>query len=99
MTYKDKYHPQVKKDLKKIAPNVREIIKTQYIPKLLLNPKQDEYLSGDLEGIYSYHVKIAKTDYRIAYIVEENESAKTVFVLMIAKRGEFYNLLKQRVKK
>lgn len=35
-------------------------------------------------------------EYRIAYVVDED--AKTAFMLMIGKRGEFYKLLKRRIK-
>jgi addiction module RelE/StbE family toxin len=96
MTYEDKYHPKVKKDLKKLDPNLREAIKTEHIPAILLNPEKGEPLTGDLGGISSYHLKFIGQGYRIAYIVDEN--AKTIFVLMIGKRGEFYKLLKRRIK-
>jgi addiction module RelE/StbE family toxin len=94
--YLDEYHPQVKKDIKHLMPALREVIKNQHIPKLLTNPLQGEFLVGDLSGIRSYHFTFAKQQYRIAYIVEEN--IRTVFILMIGKRGEFYSLLKNRVK-
>lgn len=94
--YKDEYHPQVKKDLKKLTPAFREAVRTEHIPSILSNPEKGQLLIGDLSGIYSYHLKFARQEYRIAYVVDEN--AKTVFVLMIAKRGEFYTLLKRRIK-
>jgi addiction module RelE/StbE family toxin len=94
--YRDEYHPQVKKDIKHLSPTLREEIKTQHLPKLLANPHQGELLVGDLSGIRSYHFTTAKQSYRIAYVIEEN--MHTVFILMIGKRGEFYTLLKRRVK-
>jgi addiction module RelE/StbE family toxin len=94
--YQDEYHPQVKKDIKPLSPTLRELIQTQHLPKLLANPYQGELLVGDLNGIRSYHFTSAKQPYRIAYVVEEN--THTVFILMIGKRGEFYSLLKKRVK-
>jgi addiction module RelE/StbE family toxin len=92
--YKDEYHPQVKKDLKHLNPTLREVIKTQHIPEILANPTQSELLVGDLSGIRSYHFTFAQQQYRIAYVIEE--SSQTLFILMIAKRGEFYTLLKKR---
>ncbi|BAQ60623.1 hypothetical protein GM3708_1029 [Geminocystis sp. NIES-3708] len=93
--YKDQYHPRIKKDLKKLDPRIREEIKNKYIPNILLSPNIGHNLEGDLSGILSYHITIFKQQYRIAYIVDEN--VKTVFILMIGKRGDFYTLLKRRI--
>jgi len=93
--YKDEYHPRIKKDLKKLEPQIREQIKTKYIPNILLSPDIGHNLEGDLSGILSYHITIAKQQYRIAYIVDKN--VKKVFILMIGKRGDFYTLLKRRI--
>jgi len=35
--YKVEYHPAVKKDLKKIDPQIRKKIRYEYIPIILLN--------------------------------------------------------------
>jgi mRNA-degrading endonuclease RelE of RelBE toxin-antitoxin system len=94
--YEVKYHPKIKKDLKKVDPPIREKIRTGHIPKILSDPEAGEKLSGDLSGTYSYHLKISGQEFRIAYIADEQ--AKTVFVQMIAKRGEFYVLLKRRIR-
>lgn len=96
MMYRDEYHPQVKKDLKKLSPNLREAVRTEHIPAILSEPEKGELLTGDLGGISSYHLKFVRQEYRIAYVADED--TKTVFVLMIGKRGEFYRLLKRRIK-
>lgn len=72
--YSDRYHPQVKKDLKHLDPSLREIIKTQHIPKLLADPIQGELLVGDLNSIRSYHFTFTGQHYRIAYLIEESSS-------------------------
>jgi len=95
--YKDEYHPQIKKDLKKLHPILKETIKTEYIQEILSAPQKGEMLSGDLKNIRSYHFVFNKQEYRIAYVVDEE--TETISVLMIAKRGEFYSLLKRRIKK
>jgi len=94
--YEAKYHPKIKKDLKRLDPPTRNKIRTEHIPKILSNPGTGETLSGDLSGTYSYHFTIARQQFRIAYIVDEQ--TKTVFVQMIAKRGDFYVLLKRRIR-
>ena len=93
--YKDEYHPQVKKDLKKIDAPVREKIKNVFIPEILENSEVGINLVGDLIGIRSYHFTHSKQQYRIAYIV--NEDDRIVFIQMVAKRGDFYTLLKRRI--
>ncbi len=93
--YKAKYHPGIKKDLKKIDAPIREKIKNEHIPKILTSPKIGEALAGDLKGTRSYHFTASKQQFRIAYIAEED--AKEVFVQMIGKRGDFYTLLKKRI--
>lgn len=93
--YKDEYHPKVKKDLKKIDPRIREKIKDTFTPEILANPDIGDSLVGDLRGILSYHIIVARQHYRIAYIVDEDE--KKIYIQMIAKRGDFYTLLKKRL--
>jgi len=70
--YKDEYHPQVRKDLKKLDPKLREIIKTEYIPAILSAPEKGEPLVGDLRNIRSYHLTFVKQEYRIAYVIQED---------------------------
>ncbi len=90
--YKDEYHPHVKK----LDPQIREEIKTKYIPNILLSPDIGDNLEGDLSGVRSYHVTIIKQQYRIAYLIDEE--LKKIFILMIGKRGDFYTLLKRRTR-
>ena len=94
--YDAEYHPKIRKDLKKIDPPIREAIRSEHIPVIMSNPEVGKSLAGDLCGTYSYHFKIAKQEFRIAYIVDEK--AKKIFIQMIAKRGDFYTLLKRRIK-
>jgi len=95
MPYKDEYHPGVKKDLKQLdKPVIREAFEV-HIEKLVQNPDIGEVLHGDLEGVLSYHFRKNKIDYRIAYTV--NEAQKIVYVLRIAKRENFYEVLKRRL--
>ncbi|MBI4619586.1 MAG: type II toxin-antitoxin system RelE/ParE family toxin [Desulfobacterales bacterium] len=52
-------------------------------------------LHGDLEGVFSYHFRKNRVDYRAAYTIEEAE--KIVYILMIGKRESFYEVLKRRL--
>ncbi len=94
--FKERYHPAVKKDLRKIDRDAREKIKDVWLPKLLSEPHEGKELTGPLSGIRSYHFKAGKVQYRIAYVLEENDFI--INVLMIAKRESFYQILSKRIK-
>ncbi len=91
--YNDEYHPQVKKDLKKLASHIRKEIQNKHIPAIISDPAIGEPLTGDLNGIQSYHFTIAKQQFRISYTIYNN----TIFILMIGKRENFYITLKRRI--
>ena len=94
--YNDEYHPQVKHDVKKLSGQLREQIKLEHIPTILEHPEEGEMLVGDLKGIWSYHFSFNSQQYRLAYMIDQ--TSNTVIILMIGKRGEFYQLLKRRIK-
>jgi len=93
--FRDEYHPQVKKDLKKLDRPVLAEVKEVHILRILADPHCGEELAGDLAGIYSYHFNKNKVQYRISYIVEE--IGEIIFILMIGKREAFYRVLKRRL--
>lgn len=93
--YRDQYHPQVRKDLKKLDKKLRQDIELIHLPSLLEQPEQGAELTGDLSGIQAYHFISHNQSCRIAYLVDEQEGM--VFVLMIAKRENFYTVLKRRM--
>ena len=96
MSYRDEYHPKVKADLKKIDRSVIKDIFDTHIPNILKNPHDlGEPLRGSLEGIRTYHFRKNKVEYRIAFAVEEDISV--VYILMVGKRENFYEILKRRL--
>ena len=94
--FNERYHPAVKKDLRKIDAGIREKIKNEWIPKLLSEPQKGNELTGPLTGIHSYHFKVGKRHYRIAYVIEKDDLI--INVLMIAKRESFYQILRKRIR-
>ncbi len=92
MSYRDEYHPKIKSDLKKLGkPVLRELFDT-HINIILDDPHEaGEALHGSLEGIATYHFRLNKVEYRIAFAVKEE--SKTVYILMIGKRENFYDIL------
>ena len=95
MPYKDEYHPRIKNDLKGLDKPVKKDIEDFHIEKILKDPYASEKLYGNLEGFFSYHFTKTRIEYRIAYAVEEEK--KIVYILMIGKRENFYDVLKRRV--
>jgi mRNA interferase RelE/StbE len=53
---------------------------------------------GDLSGIYCYDVYYNKTNYEIAYIIEELEDGTLLIILMAGPRENFYEELKKYLK-
>lgn len=90
-----RYHPQVKKDLKRIEAQLLNKIRDEYLPVIKENPTRGNALRGYLHGIRSYHFKFQKVQYRIAYVYSEKDQIITV--LMIGKRENFYTVLSKRV--
>ena len=95
MSYKDEYHPQVKSDIEKLNRIVAREIHDKHLERILLDPLAHDKLHGNLDGVISYHFRMNKVDYRIAYSVEESE--QIVYFLMIGKRENFYEILKRRL--
>ena len=95
VSYKDEYHPRVKSDLKKLDKGVVREIYDIHLDNILHEPYRGEKLHGDLEGVSSYHFRKNKVDYRIAYSIEEDK--KIVYIVMIGKRENFYEILKRRL--
>ncbi len=53
---------------------------------------------GDLAGIYSYDIFYNKTNYELAYTVEEVDG-KIIIILLAGTRENFYDELKKYLKK
>ena len=96
MSYKDEYHPGVKRDLKKLDKGVVREIYDIHLENILQEPCRGEDLHGDLEGVSSYHFRMNKVDYRIAYSIEEDKNI--VYFLMVGKRENFYEILRRRLR-
>ncbi len=54
--------------------------------------------TGDLSGVYGYDIYYNKTNYELAYTVEYLEN-KVIVVIMAGTRENFYDQLKQYMRK
>lgn len=95
MSYKDEYHPRIKSDLKKLDKKVAKEIHDVHLGSILDKPYGADPLYDDLKGVYSYHFRMNKVDYRITYTIDEEK--QIVYFVMIAKRENYYDMLKRRM--
>ncbi len=85
----------VAKDVKRLDPPLQRALRDQHLPRLQANPQCGDPLRGALKGIWSYHFRFGATQYRIAY--EIVDQAHQVILVMVAKRGDFYEALLRRL--
>lgn len=83
------------RELRKFDKPVRTKILTA-LDMITENPYIGELLKGDLATVYSYHLKVTGTEYRIAYQIREEEIV--VVILQVGTRENFYQELKKRFK-
>jgi len=93
--YELRFHKKVDKELKNLPIEVRRKIKNYYFPRLAEEPHSAGIpLLGGLSEFWRLDFKMMRTDYRIAYEVDDRENA--VYVLMVGKRESFYERLRRR---
>jgi mRNA-degrading endonuclease RelE of RelBE toxin-antitoxin system len=85
----------VARDVKHLDRSVQRGLRDEHFPRLKQDPRCGEPLRGTLKGIWSYHFKYRSTQYRIAYEILDKQMA--VLLVMIGKRGDFYEALMRRV--
>jgi len=85
----------LKRDLKKIDPEVVKEIQAIHFKNIRENPFQAYELGYAFKGLRSYRFDHKGTSYRIVYeIFEEDE---LVVIIMIAPRESFYEKLRRRM--
>ncbi|NOR77769.1 MAG: type II toxin-antitoxin system mRNA interferase toxin, RelE/StbE family [Methanophagales archaeon] len=89
-----RFHPAVKKDLKKIEKSVADEIRGSHFVKIKKNPFVAENLLHVFKGLKSYHFKSGNTEYRIIYEVYKDENI--ILVLLIGNREHLYEKLRRR---
>ncbi len=64
------------------------------IEEISENPGIGTPKKGDLAGIYGYDLYYHRTNYEIAYTVEEKDGVKVIVIVMAGTRENFYEQLK-----
>ncbi|MHB1253951.1 MAG: type II toxin-antitoxin system RelE/ParE family toxin [Candidatus Humimicrobiaceae bacterium] len=83
--------------LKKIKEKPLKLAFRKTINNIIQNPYGGEPKTGDLSGVYCCDFFYNKTNYEIAYtIIDKNN--KTVVIILVGTRENFYNELKRYMK-
>jgi len=85
----------VRKDLKKLSPEVVKTVETVHFGRIRENPLRSDELGYAFRGMRSYHFGHKGLSYRIVYEVFEEDGL--VVIIMIGHRGGFYEKLKRRL--
>jgi mRNA interferase RelE/StbE len=86
------FFKSIRKD-KQLLGKYQEAIK-----ELLLNPTLGDMKKGDLSGVSSLDIRHNKTNYELAYCVEENENGELLLIVLAGTRENFYADLKKYIK-
>ena len=89
------FHPAIKKDLRKLPDGLVDFLETNILKQLEQPNPEGIALRGSLHGLYKIRFRFEKQSYRLVFQILEDT---TRFVLMIGKRGEFYERLELRLK-
>ena len=89
--------PPASKFLKKLKDKKLKQLYKDSIDALLEEPYIGEAKSGDLSGIYGIDIYYNKTNYELAYSIEE-QPEETIVVIHAGTRENFYNELKRYMK-
>ena len=84
--------PSAHRRYKKFVPLLKKKIKDE-ASKISEDPHRYEELRGQLRGIRSYHFDYAKTQYRIAYRILEDQ--KQIEIVLVKSRESFYQMLRR----
>jgi mRNA-degrading endonuclease RelE of RelBE toxin-antitoxin system len=88
--------PSAHRRFKKFAPPLQEKIKTE-AQKLAEAPYETQELAGPLKDVRSRKFAFAGTAYRIAFCV--NEAEHLIEIVLVAPRQNFYELLRQAIRR
>lgn len=88
------YLPAAAKYLKKIKDKQLKKLFQKTIENIAENPYAGQAKKGDLNGIYGYDLYYNKTNYEIAYRIEQIEG-EIIVIVLAGTRENFYEQLKR----
>lgn len=90
--------PPAAKFIKKLKDKKLKMLYQKAIDMICENHLVGEAKTGDLSGVYGYDIYYNKTNYELAYIVKYLDD-KVIVVIMAGTRENFYDELKQYMRK
>ena len=93
--YEIEFLKAVRKDIKRLSPQVREFIINNCLSKIQHSSRQYLRLHGQLKGYWKYSVGLKGVTYRIIYQIYESE--KVILIIAVGAREEFYDRLLRRL--
>lgn len=93
-----RFLPPAAKFLKKLKDKKLKRLYQEAIDKIQADYTAGEAKTGDLSGVYGYDIYYNKTNYELAYTVEY-QIDEIIVVIMAGTRENFYDQLKQYMKK
>ncbi len=93
-----RFLPPAAKFIKKLKDKKLKNLYQAAVDKIREDYTVGEAKTGDLSGIYGYDIYYNKTNYELAYTVEYLEN-EIIVVIMAGTRENFYDQLKQYIRK
>ena len=92
-----RFDPPAAKFIKKLKDKKLKKLYQEAIDKIREDYTISERKTGDLSGFYGYDIFYNKTNYELAYTIE-NIDGEMVIIVMAGTRENFYNELKRYIK-
>ena len=93
-----RFLPPAAKFIKKLKDKKLKMLYQEAVDKIRRDHTVGEAKTGDLSGVYGYDIYCNRTNYELAYTVEYLED-KVIVVIMAGTRENFYDQLKQYMRK
>ncbi len=93
-----RFFPPAEKYIKKIKDKKLKMLYLEAIDRIREDHTVGEAKTGDLSGVYGYDIYYNKTNYELAYTLEYRKD-KIIVVIMAGTRENFYDQLKQYMRK
>ena len=93
-----RFLPPAAKFIKKLKDKKLKMLYQEAVDKIRRDHTVGEAKTGDLSGVYGYDIYYNRTNYELAYTVEYLED-KVIVVIMAGTRENFYDQLKQYMRK
>lgn len=93
-----RFDPPAAKYIKKLKDKKLQKLYREAIDKIREDYTIGERKTGDLSGFYGYDIFYNKTNYELAYTIE-NVDGEMVIIVMAGTRENFYNELKRYIKR